>query len=114
MVSGNVLVGQSGGPTAVINSSLVGVYKAAKDAGIKTVYGMCNGIEGLLREEYVDLGDHIANDLDIELLKRTPAAFLGSCRCKLPDMRKEDEPYKKLFAVLDKLNICLLYTSRCV
>lgn len=105
MVNGNVIVGQSGGPTAVINSSLVGVYKAAKDSGVKTVYGMCNGIEGLLREEYVDLGSHITNDLDIELLKRTPSAFLGSCRCKLPDMRKDDEPYKKLFAILDKLNI---------
>lgn len=105
MVMGNVIVGQSGGPTAVINSSLVGVYKAACDAGVKTVYGMCNGVDGLLKGEYTDLAEYITNDLDIELLKRTPSAFLGSCRCKLPDMRKDDEPYKKLFALLDKLDI---------
>ena len=49
------MVGQSGGPTAVINSSLAGVYKTAKDKGAKKVYGMLNGIQGLLEERYIDL-----------------------------------------------------------
>ena len=75
MLRGNVIVGQSGGPTSVINSSLVGVFKTAKDCGVKKVYGMRNGIEGLLNEHYVDLDDYIKNDLDIELLKRTPSSF---------------------------------------
>lgn len=69
---GNVIVGQSGGPTAVINSSLAGVYKTAKDRGAKKIYGMLHGIQGLLEERYVDLSKHITSDLDIELLKRTP------------------------------------------
>ena len=84
-VRGNVIVGQSGGPTAVINSSLAGVYKTARDRGAKKVYGMLHGIQGLLQERYVDLSEHIKNDLDIELLKRTPSAYLGSCRFKLPE-----------------------------
>ena len=104
-VRGNVIVGQSGGPTAVINSSLVGVYKTAKDRGAKKVYGMLHGIQGLLEERYVDLSDHIKNDLDIELLKRTPSAYLGSCRYKLPEIFEDQEIYKKIFAILDKLEI---------
>ena len=76
-IRGNVIVGQSGGPTAVINSSLAGVFKTAKDRGANKVYGMLHGIQGLLQERYVDLEDHIKNDLDIELLKRTPSAYLG-------------------------------------
>ena len=55
----NVMVGQSGGPTAVINSSLAGVYKVAKDRGADTVYGMLHGIQGLLEDKYVDLSEHI-------------------------------------------------------
>ena len=53
-VKGNVIVGQSGGPTAVINSSLAGVFKTAKDRGANKVYGMLHGIQGLLQERYVD------------------------------------------------------------
>lgn len=74
---GNVIVGQSGGPTAAINSSLAGVYRTAIERGAKKVYGMRNGIQGLLEERYIDLSEHITNDLDVELLKRTPAAYLG-------------------------------------
>ena len=105
MIQGNVMVGQSGGPTSVINASLVGVFKAARDAGVQKIYGMRNGIEGLLQEGYVDLGEHITNDLDIELLKRTPSSFLGSCRFKLPDMRQDESVYQKLFEILDKLDV---------
>ena len=82
----NVIVGQSGGPTAAINSSLAGVYRTAKDRGANKVYGMLHGVQGLLEERYIDLADHIKTELDAELLKRTPAAFLGSCRYKLPEI----------------------------
>ena len=84
----NVIVGQSGGPTAAINSSLAGVYRTAKDRGAKKVYGMLHGIQGLLQERYIDLSEHITNELDAELLKRTPAAYLGSCRYKLPEIHE--------------------------
>lgn len=104
-VRGNVIVGQSGGPTAVINSSLVGVFKTAKDRGAKKVYGMLHGIQGLLEEKVVDLADHIKNDLDIELLKRTPSSYLGSCRYKLPEIHEDQQIYKKIFEILDKLEI---------
>lgn len=104
-VRGNVIVGQSGGPTAVINSSLAGVYKTAKDGGAKKVFGMLHGIQGLLEERYVDLSEHIKNDLDIELLKRTPSAYLGSCRYKLPEICEDQEIYKKIFSILDKLEV---------
>jgi 6-phosphofructokinase 1 len=105
MAAGNVMVGQSGGPTSVINSSLVGVFKTAKDAGCGKVYGMRNGIEGLLSERYVDISDYIKNDLDIELLKRTPSSFLGTCRYKLPDVSDNPEVYSRLFDILRKLDI---------
>ena len=97
---GNVIVGQSGGPTAVINSSLVGVFKTAKDRGAAKVYGMVHGIQGLLEERYVDLDEHIRSDLDIELLKRTPSAYLGSCRYKLPEIGENDELYNHIFEIL--------------
>lgn len=49
-MKGNVIVGQSGGPTAAINASLAGVYRTAKDRGANKVYGMLHGIQGLLKE----------------------------------------------------------------
>jgi len=101
----NVIVGQSGGPTSAINSSLAGVYRTAIDRGAKKVYGMVHGIQGLLNEEYIDLSEHIKTDLDSELLKRTPAAFLGSCRYKLPGIHENKEVYEKIFAIIDKLDI---------
>lgn len=104
-VRGNVIVGQSGSPTAVINSSLAGVFKTAKDRGARKVYGMLHGIQGLLQERYVDLEEHIKSDLDIELLKRTPSAYLGSCRFKLPEICDDREIYNKIFSILDKLEV---------
>lgn len=102
---GNVIVGQSGGPTSVINSSLVGVYKTAKDRGANKVYGMLHGIKGLLDRQYVDLSEHIKSDLDIDLLKRTPSSFLGSCRFKLPEIKDDKEVYEKIFEILKELDI---------
>ena len=104
-VMGNVIVGQSGGPTAVINSSLAGVYKTARDRGAKKVYGMLHGVQGLLEEKVVDLSEHIRSDLDIDLLKRTPSSYLGSCRFKLPEIKGNTEVYDRIFRILEKLEI---------
>lgn len=104
-MKGNVIVGQSGGPTAVINASLVGVYKTARDRGADKVYGMLNGIQGFLEGRYVDLSRHIKSDLDIELLKRTPSAFLGSCRYKLPEIKDDKEVFEQIFRRLDEMEI---------
>ena len=101
----NVIVGQSGGPTAVINSSLLGVFKTAKDRGADTVYGMVHGIKGLLDRNIVDLSSQIKNDLDMDLLKRTPSSFLGSCRYKLPEIEGNEKTYKEIFKILDELEI---------
>lgn len=109
-MKGNVIVGQSGGPTAVINSSLAGVYRTAMDRGAKKVYGMRFGIQGLLDESFIDLSDYIKNELDIEILKRTPSAFLGTCRYKLPAIHENQEIYVKIFDILNKLDIeCFIY-----
>ncbi|KRT75816.1 MAG: 6-phosphofructokinase, 6-phosphofructokinase, partial [Armatimonadetes bacterium CSP1-3] len=79
---GNLVVGQSGGPTAVINASLAGVVQEAlRHEAIDGIYGMRHGIEGLLREELVDLRRQSTET--IERLKHTPSAALGSCRHKL-------------------------------
>lgn len=102
---GNVIVGQSGGPTAVINSSLAGVYKTAKDKGVKKVYGMLNGIQGLLEERYIELEQELKSQVEIELLKRTPSSYLGSCRYKLPDVKDNSEVYDKIFQILKKLEV---------
>ncbi|MBO5364090.1 MAG: 6-phosphofructokinase [Clostridia bacterium] len=101
----NIIVGQSGGPTAVINSSLAGVFAAARDKKIQNIYGMVNGIDGLLKGNFIDLKDYLKTKEDIALLKRTPSAILGSCRFKLPDMEKGRETYEKLFQILNELEI---------
>ena len=89
----------------MINSSLAGVYKTAKERGFHKVYGMLHGIEGFLDEMYVDLSTQIHSDMDIELLKRTPSAFLGSCRFKLPEIHENPEIYEKIFSIMNKLEI---------
>lgn len=100
-----IIVGQSGGPTAVINSSVVGVYIKAKELGIDKVYGMVHGIEGFLQEKIIDLDDYLSEKENIELLKRTPSAFLGSCRYKLPKIEDARDVYEKIFEILDKNEI---------
>lgn len=109
-MKGNIIVGQSGGPTAVINSSLAGVVKTAKDRGANKIYGMLHGIQGFLDGKYVDLSEYIQTELDIEILKRTPSAYLGSCRFKLPEIHENTEIYEKIFESLKKLDIeCFIY-----
>lgn len=107
---GNVIIGQSGGPTAVINASVAGVYVAAKKAGVSKVYGMVYGIQGFLEDKVIDLDEYLADGDGVELLKRTPSAFLGSCRFKLPEPDGQEEMYEKIFSMMEKYDItCLLY-----
>ena len=100
----NLLVGQSGGPTAVINSSLYGVvHVGLNHPEIGKVYGMLNGVEGFLEDRYFDF-EHEMPIEELEKLKTTPGAFLGSCRFKLPGTI-EDAMFPTLFKKFEKLNI---------
>ncbi len=99
-----LIVGQSGGPTSVINGSLAGVYYEAKKKGFK-VYGMVNGIEGFLQENIIDLDDYFLDKNNLELLKRTPSSFLGTCRFKLGKAEEHEDTYEKIFEILDKHSI---------
>ncbi|MBQ8319967.1 MAG: 6-phosphofructokinase [Clostridia bacterium] len=101
----NVIVGQSGGPTSVINASLAGVYQAARKAGAEKVYGMENGIAGLLEGRLLDLNALLDEEIKIELLKRTPSSFLGSCRYKLKKAEEDESEYKKVFSLLEQYQI---------
>lgn len=106
----NIIVGQSGGPTAVINASLCGVIREGKrhPDKIGLVYGMINGIEGFLAGKYLNLSSELTEE-DLELLKLTPAAYLGSCRFKLPE-NLSSEFYPTLFRKFDELNVgCFFY-----
>lgn len=105
----NVVVGQSGGPTAVINSSIAGVYAGAKAAGAEHVYGMIHGIEGFLQDKLVDLDKYLADPMGIELLKRTPSAFLGSCRFKMPKIEGHEDVYENVFKIMEEHDIDTLF-----
>ena len=104
-IKGNIIIGQSGGPTAAINATLAGVFAAGKELTEGKVYGMLGGVEGLLKENFVDMCEKIQTDRDIELLKRTPSSYLGSCRFKLPAPEQGNEVYEKLFEIFEKHNI---------
>ena len=99
----NIIVGQSGGPPAVINGSLYGVVSEGLRQNERHVYGMVNGIEGFLNDRYIDMGAlDEANEL--EFIKTTPGAYLGSCRYKLPE-DLNDPVYPKLFQKLNEKEI---------
>lgn len=101
----NAVVGQSGGPTAVINASLYGtVYEALnREDEIGTVYGMINGIEGLLNDQVMDMAP-LEESKELELIRTTPGSYLGSCRYKLPE-DLNDPVYPQLFARFEAYNI---------
>lgn len=102
----NVVVAQSGGPTAVINASLLGVYRAAREWDrVETVYGSLNGIEGIINDRLVDLNEQLADEEQQALLRQTPSAALRSCRYKLPDVDKAPEVYEQIRATLEKHDI---------
>ena len=101
----NLIVGQSGGPTAAINSSLYGVVKEGlrQKEKIAHVYGMVNGIEGFLNGTVLDFEEALPGE-ELEYLKTTPGAYLGSCRYKLPE-DLEDAVYPELFQKFEELEI---------
>ena len=70
---------------------------------------MVHGIKGLLDGDIVDLSQRIKTELDMDLLKRTPSSFLGSCRYKLPDIKGHEETYEKIFKILKELDICAFF-----
>lgn len=106
---GNAIVGQSGGPTAAINATLAGVVRGVlenvHEGTIPTLYGMRNGVEGLLREDIVNLSEFFADAEKISILEQTPAAALGSCRKKLPKIDEGRETYEKLIEIFKKYDI---------
>ncbi len=97
----SLLVAQSGGPTAAINASLAGVISGAqKEINIDKIYGAVYGIEGVLNDNLIEL-----NGIDLDVLKQTPAAYLGSCRKKLPAASDNPEIYQQIFSYFSHKNI---------
>lgn len=101
----NMIVGQSGGPTAVINGSLYGVVSEGfkHPEAIEHVYGMINGIEGFLNNQIMDMHPLLKNG-DLELIRTTPGSYLGSCRYKLPE-DLNNPVYPELFQKFEDYNI---------
>lgn len=103
-MKGSILIGQSGGPTSVINASLSGSIDAAKQSEqIDNIYGAINGIYGIINHQIIDLSLEDSND--IELLKSTPGSILGSVRYKLPNFQDDPTDYIKIVEVFKLLNV---------
>ncbi|MGE4571567.1 MAG: 6-phosphofructokinase [Candidatus Izemoplasmatales bacterium] len=104
-IKGNLLYGQSGGPTSVINASAYGVIQEAflQSDRIEKVYVMNHGIQGALNEELFLINEQYKKD--IELLKHTPGSAFGSVRYKLKDYEDDDTDYKTLLKLFKKYNI---------
>ena len=100
----NCIIAQSGGPTSVINSSVVGLIKANKDFKLyETVYAGVNGVEGILNKNIINLSN--ISDEELNTFKYTPSSGLGSCRYKLKPLEESTEEYDKLLDILKELNI---------
>ena len=106
----NIAVAQSGGPTCAINASLLGVIKEAlKVPKIKTIFGSVNGIEGIIKDELIDLKNFIKTNEDMELLRQTPSTVLGSCRYKLPNVEQNEQIYKTITECFERHNITAFF-----
>ena len=104
-LKGNLIFGQSGGPTSVINSSAAGVFLEALEHPdiIPRVFGMHHGIEGVLNDDLFDISQEDRQEL--EYLCGTPSSILGTCRYKLADPDVDDSDYQKILAILRKYDI---------
>ncbi len=103
-LKGACVIGQSGGPTAVINASVCGaVMTALSNPNITRVYGAQNGIEGVLKERLFDCGKE--SEAELLLLKNTPAAAFGSCRYKLKDASADETDYRRILEVFKKYDV---------
>ncbi len=101
---GNALLGQSGGPTSVINASAAGVFiEALNQENITGVFGAVHGIKGILEEDFIDISKEDIEEL--KRLKNTPSSAIGSVRYKLKDPKKDDSEYRRLLVVFRKYNI---------
>lgn len=99
VAKGNAVIGQSGGPTMVINESLVGIVQELKHhTSIEKIYGGLNGIAGMLEEKFIDLARE--SDFTLERVASTPAAALGSCRFK-----PKQEDCERLFEIFKRYNV---------
>ena len=104
MLKGAAVIGQSGGPSAVINASAYGAIKTALESdAITHVYGMCHGIAGLLADDLIDLGQEDPEEL--ALMKFTPSSALGSCRYKLKDPDEDETDYIRILEIFKKYDI---------
>lgn len=103
-LKGAALLGQSGGPTSVINASAAGVFiEALAQENITEVYGAIHGIKGILDEDFYDIGKE---DLDeLKRLKNTPSSAIGSVRYKMKNPKVDDSEYQRLLEVFRKYNI---------
>ncbi|MBU5592906.1 6-phosphofructokinase [Clostridium sp. MSJ-4] len=100
----NCLIAQSGGPTSVINSSVVGlVDENKKSKTFENVYAGLNGIEGILNENIINLSQ--CDEKKLNVFKLTPSSGLGSCRYKMKDFNKDESEYKRIFSIFNKLDI---------
>ncbi len=103
-LKGACIIGQSGGPTTVINASAQGVIQTALSTGcITRVLGAAHGIKGVLNDRLYDMGQEDPKEL--ELLKFTPSSALGSCRYKLADPDQDDSDYKRILEVFQKYDV---------
>jgi 6-phosphofructokinase 1 len=102
----NLLIAQSGGPTAAINATLAGVLQGVRASGkVDKVYGAKNGIEGAIKDQLIDLNEVVRDTKAMDTLMYTPSSALGTCRYKMKDWRKDDEPYKKIIETFYKYEI---------
>lgn len=103
-LKGACIIGQSGGPTAVINSSIYGAIKAAREARqITKVLGASHGIVGVLNDQLFDLD--LEDGYELSLLTNTPSSELGSCRYKIADPEEDESDYKKILDVFKKHDV---------
>ena len=104
MLKGACIIGQSGGPTSVINASAYGVIRTALDnEAITKVYGAEHGIKGVLNDRLIDMTQEDAAEL--ELLLYTPSSALGSCRYKIADPDADDTDYKRILEIFKKYDV---------
>ena len=103
-LTGACIIGQSGGPTAVINASAQGVIQTALKADcITRVLGAAHGIKGVLEDKLYDMGQE--DSAELELLKFTPSSALGSCRYKLADPDVDDADYRRILEIFKKYDV---------
>lgn len=106
----NCFIGQSGGPTVAINASLAGIiHECIETKQYEHVYGMVNGVMGLLESRYIDLLELFSEQEALNQLKHSPAMYLGSCRYKLPDVQDDPQTYERLFHTFEQLQITDFY-----